>query len=147
MVVSSLGDNNNLLYLHPSNSSNTTLISYLLTMRDNYAIWSRAMIFFLDGKNKLGFIEGFVPLSIGPDRANKWNMVNFVVMSWILNYVDKSLYLNLVFYEKASGMWFDLRQTYCKINETRLYGLLQKISRISQGSDSVSTYYMKIKHI
>lgn len=40
-----------------------------------------------------------------------------------------------------------MRQTYCKIDRTRLYGLLQEISKISQGSYSVSVYYMKIKHL
>lgn len=105
------------------------------------------MMFFLKGKNKLSFVKESMPLPIDPDVASKWNRVNSVVMSWIFNSVDKSLYSNFVFYNKASDVWFDLRQTYCKIHETRLYGLLQEISKISQDSDSVSIYYMKIKHL
>lgn len=105
------------------------------------------MMFCLEGKNKLGFVQGSVSLPVDHDLANKWNRVNSVVISWILNSVDKSIYSNLVFYKKAFDMWFDLRQTYCKIDDTRLYGLLQEISRITQGSGSISTYYMKIKHL
>lgn len=67
-----------------------------------------------------------------------------MVMCWILNSVDKSLYNNLVFYSKASEVWADLRQTYCKIDGTRMFSLLQEISITTQGIDTVSVYYVKL---
>lgn len=45
------------LYLHSSDSSNTALISCVLIGCENYAIWYRAMMFSLSGKNKLNFVE------------------------------------------------------------------------------------------
>lgn len=57
VATSRLGDYIDLLYLHPSDSSNTTLISCVLIGCDNYVVWSKAMMFSLDDKNKLGFVE------------------------------------------------------------------------------------------
>lgn len=62
-----------------------------------------------------------------------------------MNFVDKSLYNNLAFYSKASEIWADLRQTYYKLDDTRMFSLLQEISRTTQGTDSVSVYYIKLK--
>lgn len=43
----------------------------MLTGCENYAIWSRAIMFSLEGKNKLGFVEGFVLSPDDLDFANK----------------------------------------------------------------------------
>lgn len=84
------------------------------------------MTFSFFSKNKLGFMEGLISLPNNVDLASKWHRCNAVVISWILNFVDKTLYSNLVFYTKVSNVWFDLHQTYCRIEGTRLFGLLQK---------------------
>lgn len=69
-----MGDYNDLLYLHPSDSSNTTLISCILTgCDDNYSIWSLDMHLSLFDKNKLKFVEGVVPIPVDPELAEKWD--------------------------------------------------------------------------
>lgn len=133
------------LYLHPSDSSNTALITCVLTGCDNYAIWSRAMRFSLSRKNKLNFVEGLILMPNEPDLAEKWNKCNSVIMSWLLNSVDKTIYSSLLYYNKASDVWRNLKQTYSKIDGTGLYSIVQETSRLSQGNDSVSSYYMKLK--
>lgn len=65
-------------------------------------------------------------------------------MYWILNPIEKSIYNNLVLYSKAFDVWVDLRQTYCKIDVTRILCLLQEISRTTQGINTVFVYYMKL---
>nr|GEV49199.1 hypothetical protein [Tanacetum cinerariifolium] len=52
---SDLGDS---LYLHPNDTTGTTIISIKLTGIENYKMWSIAMNFALRNKNKLGFIDG-----------------------------------------------------------------------------------------
>lgn len=88
-------------------------------------------LFFLFGKNKLDFVEGSVLLPSDLELDNKWNRCNAVVMPWILNLVDKSLYSNLVFYMKALDVWAYLCSIYCKIDGTRLFNQLQEISKIN----------------
>lgn len=70
-IVSSVGDYTNPLYLHHSNSLNTTPISCVLTGCDNYSICSCGMCFSLFGKNKLKFVEGVVTIPVDPDLAEK----------------------------------------------------------------------------
>lgn len=103
------------------------------------------MRFSLNGKNKLSFVEGLDPTPNEPDLLEKWNRCNSVIMSCLLNSVDKSIYSSLVYYSKAYDVWHDLKLTYSKRDETRLYSIVQEISRISQGNDSVSVYYVKLK--
>ncbi|KAJ0890594.1 putative retrotransposon Copia-like protein [Helianthus annuus] len=45
------------LYLHPSDSSNLTIVSIKLKGSENYTIWSNAMQLALQVKNKWGFID------------------------------------------------------------------------------------------
>lgn len=123
-------DYSDLLYLHPSDSSNTVLISYVLTGCKNYSIWSRAMSFSLGGKNKLNFVEGLVPIPNEPELAGKWNRCNSVIMSWLLNSVDKYIYSSLVYYTNTSNVWSDLKLTDSKVDGTRLYSIVQEISKI-----------------
>lgn len=88
----SVHDYSDHLYLHPSDSSNIVLTSCVLTGCENYAIWFRAMRFSLSGKNKLNFVEGLVHVPIELELVEKWNRCNLVIMSWLLNYVDKTIY-------------------------------------------------------
>lgn len=103
------------------------------------------MRFSLSDKNKLGFVEGSIHVPSDLDIANKWDRCNSLMMSLILNSMNKSLYSNVVFNSKTSDVWVDLLQTYCKIDETRMFSLLQDISRINQGVDYIFVYYMKLK--
>lgn len=56
------------------------LFSCVLTECDNYSIWSSALSFSLDGKNKSGFVERSVSTPIDHDHVRKWNRFNSVVM-------------------------------------------------------------------
>ncbi|GJR33127.1 putative ribonuclease H-like domain-containing protein [Tanacetum coccineum] len=46
------------LHLHPNDSATLTVISVKLKGTENYQVWSCAMLFALEGKNKTGFIDG-----------------------------------------------------------------------------------------
>lgn len=56
-------DHNHPLYLSSSNVLGELSIGIQLTGMENYTLWSRAMEIALLGRNKLGFIDGFVPRS------------------------------------------------------------------------------------
>lgn len=60
---------NHPLYLHPSDNPAMNPISTKLTGLENYAIWSRAMIVTLRGKNKISFIDGSF------DKSNPFGMI------------------------------------------------------------------------
>ncbi|XP_028769507.1 uncharacterized protein LOC114726965 [Neltuma alba] len=84
-------DANHPLYLHPSDTQATTLVSQVLTGSNNYLVWSCAIRLALQGKNKLGFIEGTYTRTNEPHLKEQWNRCNAVVLSWLINSVDKEV--------------------------------------------------------
>ncbi|GJU41593.1 ribonuclease H-like domain-containing protein [Tanacetum coccineum] len=46
------------LHLHPNNTTALTIVSIKLKGTENYQVWSCAMLLALEGKNKIGFIDG-----------------------------------------------------------------------------------------
>lgn len=77
---------NHSLYLHPSDNPGMSLISTKLTGPENYAIWSRAMIVTLRGKNKIDFIYGTFAKDLFKASLHAlWQKCNAIVFSWILN--------------------------------------------------------------
>ncbi|GJT47164.1 ribonuclease H-like domain-containing protein [Tanacetum coccineum] len=51
-------DISNPLHLHPNDSTALTVVSIKLKGTKNYQVWSCAMLFASEGKNKIGFIDG-----------------------------------------------------------------------------------------
>ncbi|GJW55348.1 ribonuclease H-like domain-containing protein [Tanacetum coccineum] len=46
------------LHLHPNDTTPLTVVSIKLKGTENYQVWSCAMLLSLEGKNKIGFIDG-----------------------------------------------------------------------------------------
>ncbi|GJW11242.1 ribonuclease H-like domain-containing protein [Tanacetum coccineum] len=51
-------DISNPLHLHPNDTTALTVVSIKLKGTKNYQVWSCAMLLALEGKNKIGFIDG-----------------------------------------------------------------------------------------
>ena len=48
------------LYIHPSDNTVTTIVSFKLTGTDNFRVWRSSMTRSLKARNKLGFVEGTI---------------------------------------------------------------------------------------
>ncbi|XP_076935490.1 uncharacterized protein LOC143602168 [Bidens hawaiensis] len=119
------------LYLHASDSNSLTI--------------ANAMLFALQVKNKVGFIDGTCKRSLDNEvLGRQWDRCNSVVLSWIRNSISEELYLGQVFSRKALDVWIDLKETYNKVDGSVVFGLYQKINSISQNGSSVSEYYHKL---
>ncbi|GJT78966.1 ribonuclease H-like domain-containing protein [Tanacetum coccineum] len=80
------------LHLHPNDSATLTVISVKLKGTENYQVWSCAMLFALEGKNKTGFIDGSCRRSNTDEvLGRQWDKVNVVVLGWILNSISEEL--------------------------------------------------------
>lgn len=71
--------------------------------------WKRSMILSLSAKNKYGFVDG----SIQPPITNSttypsWHRANSMVISWILNSLNKNLADNVLFLPTAYEIWNEL---------------------------------------
>lgn len=58
MVKYDIIDFDDILYIHPSDNSITTIVTIKLTRNENFRLWRSSMIKGLKARNKLGFVDG-----------------------------------------------------------------------------------------
>ncbi|GJY38375.1 ribonuclease H-like domain-containing protein [Tanacetum coccineum] len=69
------------LHLHPNDYVALTVVSVKLKGTENYQVWSCAMLLALEGKNKIGFIDGsFRRYNTDKVLGRQWDRVNAVVL-------------------------------------------------------------------
>ncbi|XP_071738626.1 uncharacterized protein [Rutidosis leptorrhynchoides] len=130
------------LYLHPSDTSTTPLISLKLKGTENYKIWSRSVLLALETKNKVGFIDGTCIKNTTDEVLSKqWDRCNSVVLSWLLGSIADELYSGLIFSKNASTVWTELKETYDKVDGSVIFNVHHKINSLKQNGSSLSEYY------
>ncbi|XP_075091495.1 uncharacterized protein LOC142171704 [Nicotiana tabacum] len=102
----------------------------------------------LQAKRKLGFVDGKHTKASFPAALHEdWETCNAIVLSWIMNTVSPYLLSGIVYASNARAVWEDLRERFDKVNRMRIYQLHREIATISQGTDSISTYFTKLKKL
>ncbi|GJT42670.1 ribonuclease H-like domain-containing protein [Tanacetum coccineum] len=82
------------LHLHPSDTTGLTVVSIKLKGTESYQVWSCVMLLALEGKIKIGFIDGSCKRSNTDEVLSKqWDRVNAIVLGWILNSISEELFL------------------------------------------------------
>nr|GEY53038.1 ribonuclease H-like domain-containing protein [Tanacetum cinerariifolium] len=108
-------DISDLLHLHPNDTTALTVVSIKLKGTENYQVWSCVMLLDLEGKIKIGFIDGSCKRSNTNEVLGKqWDMVNVIVLGWILNSLSDKLFLAQIFSKRAKHVWEELKETYDK---------------------------------
>nr|GEU99086.1 ribonuclease H-like domain-containing protein [Tanacetum cinerariifolium] len=86
------------LHLHPNDTTALTVVLIKLKGTENYQVWSCVMPLALQGKNKIGFIDGTCKRSNTDEILGKqWDMVNAIILGWILNSISEELFLGHIF--------------------------------------------------
>ncbi|KAH0692236.1 hypothetical protein KY285_019333 [Solanum tuberosum] len=141
-------DYNHPLFLNPSYVSGAHIISFQLTGIENYSVWNRSMRVALLGRNKMGLIDGTCAKDKFPSEfGNNWEMVNAVVLSWIMNSVAKELLGGIMYASIAKEVWDDLYERFHKIDAVRTFNLHKNISSMSQENMSMCAYFSKLKDL
>ncbi|XP_047264064.1 uncharacterized protein LOC124896553 [Capsicum annuum] len=87
--------------------------------------------------------------------ANKYTKMNFmnngtcnaIVLSWIMNTVSENLLSGIVYATSAYAVCEDLKERFDKVNRMCNYQLYREINMLSQGTDSGSVYFTKMKSL
>ncbi|XP_074266306.1 uncharacterized protein LOC141588779 [Silene latifolia] len=79
--------------------------------------------------------------------ANKWQRCNDIVFSWILNSVSPEIADSILYSGTAEIAWSELEERFGQSNGAQLYSVQKKLTEFSQGSDSISTYFTKVKSV
>lgn len=141
-------DHNHPLHLQASDVPGAALIPIKLTGPENYGIWSRSMRLALLVKNKLGFVDGTcVKSSYKGNLASKWERCDVVVLSWISAVVAHELMTSIVYAASSKIIWEDFKERFDKSNLTRIFYLWKEINMLTQGTDTVTTYYSKLRDL
>uniref|UniRef100_A0A251V0H2 Putative gag-polypeptide of LTR copia-type n=1 Tax=Helianthus annuus TaxID=4232 RepID=A0A251V0H2_HELAN len=135
------------LYLHPSDSSNLTIVSQKLKATENYTIWSDAMTLALQVKNKLGFIDKTcIKSETSGVLARQWDRCNFVVLTWILNSISDELYMGQVFSKLVSDVWNQiLHLPTCTCNVAKDFNSFNQMIKLMQFLMGLDSYYQNVR--
>ena len=122
--------------LSSSDHPGLVLVSHPLT-EENYNSWSRAMRMALNGKRKLGFVDGSIPHpsdDATPDQIANWQCVNDVVSSWLLNSISKDIAATIIYCDSAAAIWSALKDMFQHGNGPRIFELKRELVNFRQGT-------------
>lgn len=141
-------DHRHHLYLQPSDTPEAILINIKLIGLENYGLWSKSMRLDLFGKNKLCFVEETCMKSLYRcDLPDLWELCNIVVLSWIGRSVSQELQRTIVYASYASKVGAKFKERFYKSNLTRFYSLWTQIETLTQCTNSITTYFNRMKEL
>ncbi|KAK4386695.1 Retrovirus-related Pol polyprotein from transposon RE1 [Sesamum angolense] len=145
-VIGSGGDNSGTrvqVLDHPG----MVMISAPLNGR-NWLSWSRSVRIALEGRDKLGFIDGScIKPADGTTELRQWRITDSMVRTWILNTISKDIVNAYLYATSARSLWLDLEARYGECDGPLLYRIQRQISSMSQGNLDVTAYYTNLKQL
>ncbi|XP_010520985.1 PREDICTED: uncharacterized protein LOC104799982 [Tarenaya hassleriana] len=143
--ISSSESYDNPYFLASTDHTSLQLVSDRLSGPVDFHSWHRSITMALEGRNKLGFLNGSLPRPPDNDpNARLWSRNNAVVNSWLLNSVSKHLAPSLLYLKTAEEMWLNLTKRFQQNNTPRLYRIKQHLQTLRQGNMDVTTFYTKL---
>ncbi|XP_058008186.1 uncharacterized protein LOC131182858 [Hevea brasiliensis] len=135
----------NPFYLHPNENPALVLVFPVLTGK-NYHSWSRAMRMSLVLKNKIKFIDGIITVPPITDLMYPaWEKCNMMVLSWITRSLSPAIAQSILWIDKASDVWKDLRERFSQGDIFRISDLQEEIYGFKQGDLFVIEYFTEFK--
>ncbi|WVY98655.1 hypothetical protein V8G54_030806 [Vigna mungo] len=136
---------NSYLYLHPSENPAIALVSPVLDDA-NYHSWSRSMLTALSAKNKIEFVLDNLrpPATDKPEHA-AWIRGNNMVVSWLVHSVSTNIRQSIIWMNKASEIWVDLKNKFSQGSLSRISSLQHDIATLHQGDLTTSEYFTKLR--
>ncbi|KAK4406185.1 Retrovirus-related Pol polyprotein from transposon RE1 [Sesamum angolense] len=94
------------------NSSGLVMISAPFN-GTNWLTWSRSVRIALEGKDKLGFIDGsYVKPHEGSADMKQWRITDSLVRTWILSTMTKDIVNAFLYVSSARTLWIELEARY-----------------------------------
>ncbi|XP_010554907.1 PREDICTED: uncharacterized protein LOC104824498 [Tarenaya hassleriana] len=132
-------------FLSSSDHGGVVIVTKPLTGAADFPSWFRAFRMTLEGRNKIGFVDGSLPRPDDDDpNLRFWVRNNAIVGGWIMNSVAEHIAQSLLYVETARDMWLFLSKSYQQSNAPRKYRIKQKLRDLRQGSMDVASYFSAI---
>ncbi|XP_068331522.1 uncharacterized protein [Pyrus communis] len=109
-------------------------LSSVLLNEFNYLPWERAVSLALGGRSKLGYVIGAIPMpeTTSPEY-DAWLCKDQLVMSWLLNSMDRKIAEIFSYAESSMTLWKNLKEMYGNQNNAaRVFQLKKDIVGLQQ---------------
>lgn len=118
-----------------------------LTREGNYVTWASAMRISLTARRKVNFINGKItkPIEHSTKEFEIWEIVNELVMAWLINAVSSQIASTIIRLETAYQAWMDLEGRYNQLNAPRTSQVKFQLNNLRQGNLTVTEYFDKFK--
>ncbi|XP_024024721.1 uncharacterized protein LOC112092526 [Morus notabilis] len=109
----------------------------------NYLEWSQFVRLVIDGKGKLGHLNGEVkPPATNDPKYRQWRSENSLVTDWLINSMDPVVGKPFMFLPTTRDVWEAVRETYSDLdNHSELFELNTRMWKMQQGDCEVTAYY------
>ncbi|KAL0458692.1 UNVERIFIED_CONTAM: hypothetical protein Slati_0496400 [Sesamum latifolium] len=98
----------------------------------NWLTWSRSVRIALEGRDRLGFIDGSCTKQAeGSKEFRQWRIADTVVRTWILKTISKNIINIFLYTTSVQSLWMELEARYGEYDGPLLYKILQEISSMS----------------
>ena len=131
-------------FLHASDHTGQVQTPFLLN-GSNYERWAKLMTNSLRTKRKLGFINGTLKRPTDENEAERWEMVNVMIIRWIYSSIKPHLRTSISLVSDVSVMWSDLKARFSSGDDTCVHQLRADIAPCKQDGQAVEVYYGKLK--
>ena len=124
-------------------------LSSVLLNEFNYLPWSRAITIALGGRSKLGFINGTIKSpEVGSLEYEAWLSKDQLVMSWLLNSMERNLAEIFSYFESSLDLWNAIRDMYGNQNNfARIFQINRDIANINQDGKSFVNLLGNLKRL
>ncbi|XP_073138299.1 uncharacterized protein [Henckelia pumila] len=131
-------------HVTPSDSSPQITIHKL--NGKNYLEWAQLVRLVIDGKDKLGFVNGEVKAPAATDPKYKlWRSENSLVTAWLINSMEPAIGKTFMFLPTAREVWEAVRETYLDSeNYSQMYELNTRLWQMQQENKDATTYYNEL---
>ncbi|CAM8899443.1 unnamed protein product [Rhodiola kirilowii] len=145
--IASQDTSDDAFYVNKNDIHGNPLVSEVLTGRQNFVQWRKAMEIALSARDKLEFVEGQIPVPVDVKQKARWKRCNNVIMTWILNSVSRNVVGQILHSETVAVAWKSLHMKYGGSNVSRKFSLQQEIANLMQGDMDVSNYHEKLVNL
>uniref|UniRef100_A0A803LWM9 Retrotransposon Copia-like N-terminal domain-containing protein n=1 Tax=Chenopodium quinoa TaxID=63459 RepID=A0A803LWM9_CHEQI len=103
-------------YLASGDNPSMQLGNQILT-GSNYINWCRIVRMALIARNKICFVDGtLIPPDSASDDHKKWLRNDYMVMSWILNSMEKTIAESFLFVNSSNELWCEIKERFGHTN-------------------------------
>ncbi|XP_071695510.1 uncharacterized protein [Rutidosis leptorrhynchoides] len=139
---SSSADTSSPYHLSSSDHPGMNFVGDNLLNDSNYSDWKAKISNALYAKNKIGFVDGTIPIpKEGTQELAVWKRCNAMVRGWLVSSMIKEIKNSVKYAITSRDIWVDLEERFGKENASRAYELRRQITLVKQDSLSVSSYY------